>query len=670
MGNKNENHPIALQQFHVAEGFWKEKMELVRTSVIPYQWEILNDRIEGAAPSYCMHNFKTAAKLQKMKREHPDEYQEPIYHFKGGFSAPEDPTMLKDEFYGCYWQDTDFSKWIEAVAYSLVTHPDPELEKVADEAIDIVCAAQHESGYLDTHYIIFGMDRHFSCLQDHHELYCFGHLTEGAVAYYQATGKEKLLKAAMKFADYIDNCFGPEENKKKGYPGHEIAEMALVRLYEATGEERYLKLGKYFIDERGKQPNYWNVCEKNGKKAGWNYQYYQAHIPVREQDEAVGHAVRAMYLYSGIADIARLTDDKELRNALDKLWNSAVREKMYITGGMGATAVGEAFSYPFDLPNDLAYAETCAAIALVFWARRMLEMDPKAEYADVMERALYNSVISGMSLDGKSFFYVNPLEVLPEASAKDARREHVTPVRPKWFSCACCPPNLARLVSSVPAYAYTETEDTLYMHLYLAGDITKQLNDRTASFQVESEVPWNGTVSILYTGTASADMKLAVRIPGWCQSWTVKGNDAFTCTEENGYYILQGCFTPGLRIVFDFVMEPCFYQADDRVREDIGKLALVKGPIVYCAEEADNRKDLHKYVILPEEPVATGSVRIANQDLPALIVHAKQKITPETAPTLYTPYQKAQYEPVQLKMIPYYAWANRGENEMMVWFPY
>lgn len=324
--------------------------------------------------------------------------------------------------------------------------PDPELEKTADAAIDIVCAAQQEDGYLDTYYILNGKDKIFTDLKDHHELYCLGHLIEGAVAYYQATGKDKLLKAAMGYADYTAECFGPEEGKCKGYPGHEIAEMALVRLYEATGDEKYLSLARFFVDERGSRPYYFDKehpeCVGNSPD-GLRYAYNQAHVPVREQEEAVGHAVRAVYLYAGMTDIARITQDEPLYSACEKLWDNMVSRKMYITGGIGGTHLGEAFSFDYDLPNDTAYAETCAAIGLVFVARRMLEIRPVSGYADVMERALYNCVLSGMALDGRSFFYVNPLEVNPEACHKDERKAHVKPVRQKWFGCACCPPNLA-----------------------------------------------------------------------------------------------------------------------------------------------------------------------------------------------------------------------------------
>ena len=431
---------LDLKSVRITDTFWGREQELVRTEVIPYQWEALNDRIPDAAPSYCMRNFKVAGRLMREKKEQGSRFIAPAYSFRGFQALPEDPANPDpDKFYGFVFQDSDFAKWIEAVAYSLTNHPDAALEKVADEAIDIVCAAQAENGYLDTYYIINGMDRIFTNLRDHHELYCFGHLAEGAIAYYQATGKEKLLGAVKRYADFLCMKFGEEEGKCKGYPGHEIAEMALARLYELTGEKKYLELGSFFLDMRGRRPYYFDLEEaERAEHEGRPYrqpgeelrfQYHQAHLPVREQSEAVGHAVRAVYLYSGMADVARLTGDAALVQACGRLWNSIVREKLYITGGIGGTHVGEAFSFPYDLPNDTAYSETCAAIGLAFFARRMLQLQADSQYGDVMEQALYNTVLAGMALDGKSFFYVNPLEVLPEACRRDERKRHVKPVR-------------------------------------------------------------------------------------------------------------------------------------------------------------------------------------------------------------------------------------------------
>lgn len=675
MEKARNSHPLSLRAIRVTDPFWKGEMELVRREVIPYQWAALNDQVEGAAPSFCMHNFRTAGKLNRIKREKGTAFAEPKYTFRGFEALPEDPEHLDDQFYGFVFQDSDFSKWIEAVGYSLTQHPDPELEKLADGAIDIVCAAQQEDGYLDTYYIINGKDRIFSNLKDHHELYCFGHLAEGAAAYFEATGKDKLLKAAERFADYIAAYFGPEEGKCKGYPGHEIAEMALVRLFEVTGKKKYLGLSRYFVDERGKRPYYFDAEHpeerKKGQEDALRYSYYQAHLPVRSQDEAVGHSVRAVYLYSGMADVARLTGDETLYEACRRLWDSITREKMYITGGIGATHIGEAFSFPYDLPNDTAYAETCASIGLVFFARRMLEIRPDARYANVMERALYNGILSGMALDGKSFFYVNPLEVLPEACHKDERKAHVKPVRQKWFGCACCPPNLARLISSVGSYAYTENADTLFVHLYVGGTLEKRIGEKQADICIESGMPWNGKITIRVRAKDTG-LVLALRLPDWCGSYELKGAQGAEIEEKDGYLYLKKDWETEEELTLCFPMEVRLIEAEERVREDIGKAALMRGPVVYCLEEKDNGKELCLVSVDPELEAEVQDIEICGAAMKGIEVNGWRRKRTHTedqkaASPLYRVYGKPEKTPVRLKFIPYYAWANRGENEMQVW---
>ncbi len=712
MDRHDFSSPLSLRQVQVTDAFWKKEMELVRTEVIPYQWDALNDQVEGAAPSFCMHNFRAAGKLNQKKRRQGTAFQPPVYTFRGFEALPEDPEHLEeDKFYGFVFQDSDFYKWIEAVGYSLTQHPDPKLEQIADGAIDIVCAAQQEDGYLDTYYILNGKDRIFTDLRDHHELYCLGHLLEGAVAYYQATGKDKLLNTARRYADYVADFFGPEDGKCKGYPGHEIAEMALVRLYETTQDQKYLDLAKYFIDERGSRPYYFDREHpdeiKNGPD-GLRYAYNQAHLPVREQDEAVGHAVRAVYLYSGMADIARLTEDESLLRACRTLWNNLVDKKLYITGGIGGTHIGESFSFNYDLPNDTAYAETCASIGLVFFARRMLELCPDSHYADVMEQALYNTVLSGMALDGKSFFYVNPLEVLPEACHKDARKEHVKPVRQKWFGCACCPPNLARTISSVSSYAFTEKEDTLFVHLYVGSDIAKKVNGTDVTVHITSGFPWDGTVQI-HADSCGTPFTLALRIPGWCTGASVKlgkrdGTSIATisgacssqtlcsanstdsaktaaattcnlpeseCTFRDGYLYITRCWSEDETLTLDFPMEVRIWQADPRVREDIGKAAVTRGPITYCLEEADNGSNLHLLTLDADsaatEPAVVSGQTIAGEPVLAVSLKGWREELPAEGSGLYQPLTRPNRTPTTLRFIPYYTWANRGENEMSVW---
>ena len=709
------NHPLDLKQVEIMDDFWGREQQLVRREVIPYQWEALNDRVPGAAPSYCMQNFKTAGRIMNKKREQGSAFVAPTYSYRGFEALPEDKEALDpDRFYGFVFQDSDFAKWIEAVGYSLAIHPDPELEKTADEAIDIVCAAQAENGYLDTYYIINGMDRIFTNLKDHHELYCFGHLAEGAVAYYQATGKDKLLQAVERYADFIMERFGPGEGQCKGYPGHEIAEMALARLYELTGEGKYLELSKFFLDRRGEEPHYFDQEEKEraayegrlykAPEDGERYAYYQAHLPVREQSEAVGHAVRAVYLYSGMADVARLTGDEKLSDACRRLWDSIEREKLYVTGGIGGTHLGEAFSYPYDLPNDTAYSETCAAIGLVFFARRMLQMHPEARYGDVMEQALYNTVLAGMALDGRSFFYVNPLEVVPEAIRKDGRKAHVQGIRQKWFGCACCPPNIARLVSSLGAYVYTESQDTLYIHLYVGSQVETKIGGRMLDLHVESGFPWNGQVQVtLHTEKVSREtdsVTLAFRIPGWCKEagmevlrqgkpvWSGRYSreEGMTvqCGREegkvqDGYLYLALDWQDGDEITLSFPMEVRLVQANTRVREDVGKVAFLRGPLCYCLEEADNGKDLQLLRAdlgklypegqkeLDQEAIAVERTRELGHEMCLLKVPGKRQ--EESAPEegLYREYRRQKEQEVSMTLVPYYAWSNRGEGEMSVW---
>ena len=709
MNMTQHSHPIALRDATVTDAFWASEQELVRTQVIPFQWNALNDNVPGAAPSYCMHNFKAAAAQNAEHRKEGKSFVPPKYTFRGFEALPDDPKHPDpDKFYGFVFQDTDFSKWIEAVGYSLTHHPDAELEATADAAIDIVCAAQLDNGYLDTYYILNGMDRHFTNLKDHHELYCFGHLTEGAVAYYEATGKRKLLDAACRFADYIASRFGTEEGKLHGYPGHEIAEMALVRLAEATGEQRFADLAEYFVRQRGQNPLYFGKedrkrAEQEGRSFTLdpkNYTYYQADKPVTEQTEALGHAVRAGYFYSGLADVARRTEDPSLLEACERLWRNIVDKKLYITGGVGGTRMGEAFSFNYDLPNDTAYSESCAAIALAFFARRMLEIKPKSEYADVMESALYNTTLAGMALDGKSFFYVNPLEVVPEACHRDERKSHVKPVRQKWFGCACCPPNIARIVEDVQQYAYTVADDasTMYVHLYMGGEATATLGGAQVRLDVTANLPWSGNGSAVVHVDAADDPRftLAFRLPAWAggedaaETIAVRGRSGISREVKDGYLYLSGTWHDGDAITFDLPMPVRMVSANPLVREDAGKVAFTRGPLVYCAEEADNGGNLHLLhadvngiavdagSVKPEEIVFHAGASAQNEqglgevertDMRMVVLHvpAWREVTetPEHE-SLYHAWKPTRRESVVATLIPYFAWANRGEGEMTV----
>lgn len=677
MNHSSFSTPLPLQNVQLTDAFWQREMELVRQEVIPYQWEALNDRIPDAEPSYCMHNFRAAARLMA-QRKLQGTGMAAKYTLRGFQQLPDDPAHPDpDHFYGFVFQDTDFSKWIEAVGYSLTLHPDAQLEQTADAAIDVVCAAQAEDGYLDTCYILGGMDKRFTNLRDHHELYCLGHLIEGAVAYYQATGKDKLLRAACRFADCVAERFGPEEGKCHGYPGHEIAEMALVRLYEVTGEERYLSLSRYFIDERGKDPKYFGLeaarrLAESGRPdervSPTNYAYHQAAAPVREQEEAIGHAVRAMYLYAGMADVARVTEDESLLRACQRLWHSAVEQKMYITGGVGSTRLGEAFTMAYDLPNDTAYAETCAAIGLMFFARRMLQMHADSRYGDAMELALYNTVLSGMALDGKSFFYVNPLEVVPAAAHRDERLSHVKTVRQKWFGCACCPPNLARLIAGLGAYVCTASDSTLFLHLYASGSIQASLHEQPITLRVTANLPWDGQVQVAVESDG-AEGTLAFRLPGWSDAPTVHCPNK-TATIQDGYAYLTGTWRTGDTIALHLPMRVRMMTAAAPVREDAGMVAFQRGPVVFCGEECDNGSDLHLLRVHPETIQHAGireeQTNTFGHDTLCLHVPAA-RVQTQTA-SLYAEWKPVTEVPTTLHLIPYYCWANRGEGEMRVWW--
>ncbi|MBQ8574764.1 MAG: glycoside hydrolase family 127 protein [Clostridia bacterium] len=630
------SRPVQLKNTVIDDDFWNQIRELVRTEVIPYQYEALHDRVEGAEKSYSIDNFIKAGKVVKDLSQGKEVavYPTDKWHY-------DDKNAPEGAFHGWVFQDSDVYKWIEAVGYSLTTHPDDELKAKAKEIIDLVCNAQLENGYLDTLYIINNRNAVFENLKDFHELYCFGHMAEAAISFYNATGERKFLDTVCRFADLICDTFG--EDKIKGYPGHEIAEMALVKLYDVTAKEKYLQTAKFFIDERGKKPYYYDKAL--GKETVEdNYHYNQAHREPRHQHEAIGHAVRGVYLYSGMADIAKRYGDDELYLACKKIIENIINKKMYITGGIGSTSHGEAFSFDYDLPNDLAYSETCASIGLIFFARRMLEIEPDADIVDAMEKALYNTVLAGMSQDGKSFFYVNPLEVLPEASHKDSRKNHIKTVRQKWFGCACCPPNLARLVSSIGEYCYTQNNDTFYIHQYIGGKVYAD----KAEIDIHSNYTEDGKVSILVSSKES--FTLALRIPKWCDTFSFSHNAVI----KDGYAYFE--ISNETRIDAHFKSEVKIIKCSNRVRSNIGKVAVTKGPFVYCLEEVDNGKNLqmlsldkHTSFFVEGENIYADGYREKDCE------------------KLYSAWEEAKKEKVKLCFIPYYKWANRGENEMTVY---
>lgn len=630
----------------INDNFWSRTRETVRREGIPYQWKALNDMLPDTEPSYCIRNFRVAAGKET-----------------GGHG-------------GRVFQDSDVAKWIEGAAYTLRWHPDDELEATIDGAIDDIVAAQLPDGYLNTYYTINGLDKRFTNLRDKHELYCAGHMLEAAVAYYQTTGKRKLLDAMSRYVDFIDSRLGPEEGKIHGYPGHPVLEMALMRLYDITHDPKHLRLAKYFIDERGQSPLFFREeGERYNNEYYWEdtyfqYQYYQAGMPVREQTEAQGHAVRAMYLYSGIADVARETGDEELAQVCRRLWNNTVNRRMYITGAIGSSEWGEAFTFDYDLPNDTIYGETCAAIGLVFFARRMLALEAESKYADVMERALYNGVISGMQLDGRSFFYVNPLEVLPEASLKDYAKRWVAVQRQKWFGCACCPPNLNRLIASLEDYIYSVNGKNLFVHLYAGGSVETEINKKTVRMDTQTDYPWDGKVIFTIHTAEDTDFALRLRIPGWCRRYSIRLNgEPADAPVTGGYAAIDRIWNDGDQVELVMEMEPLVVRANPHIYEDAGKAAVSRGPVIYCLEEADNFAGLHN--IRLGDGVSGNFTAEWKPDKLGGIIELSSEGLRETddgwGETAYSAVNPICSQPVRLTWIPYYCWANREPGEMRVW---
>lgn len=566
-----------------------------------------------------------------------------------------------------FW-DSDVAKWIEAVAYTLATHPDPALDTLLDEVIALIAAAQQPDGYLNVHFTVVEPDKRWTNLRDWHELYCAGHLIEAAVAHYQATGKRSLLDVLCRYADYITRVFGTGEGQKRGYCGHEEIELALIKLARVTGEQKYLAQARYFVDERGRRPHYYDqealargddpakFWAARGLTAEQRYSYLQAHLPVREQHEVTGHAVRAMYLYSAMADLAGETGDKGLLRALNALWEDVCTRKLYLTGGIGPSRHNEGFTQPYDLPNETAYAETCASIGLVLWNHRMLQLNCDRRYADVIERALYNGVISGVSLDGKKFFYENPLASLGSHHRQD------------WFDCSCCPPNLARILASLGEYIYSKNDKELVVHLYVQGSASTQVGEQAITIHQDTRYPWEGIVNLTLEMESSIEFGLRLRIPGWCRSThlSVNGTSIATRSSQEGYLRIERQWQSGdcVRFEMDMPVERVYAHPD--VRQDTGLVALQRGLLVYCLEQVDNPTPL-QHIYLPQDAELTaqfdpdllgGMVSIHGQ---ALAVDAS-----DWEGTLYSTAPPSLI-PCTFTAIPYFAWDNRQPGAMRVW---
>ncbi len=619
--------PVPAHQVQFTDGFWRPRLEVNRTVTIPFSLDMCDDtgRVE---------NFKVAAGLSDGK-------------WTGRFG----------------FNDSDLSKILEGVAYSLMTHPDPALQARADKLIALMAAAQEDDGYLETSWTARGTiddPKQIWCCyptksrwletRDSHELYNLGHMYESAVAYTEATGEPEFLDVSKKSAALLLDTFGP--GKLEIPPGHPEIELGLVKLYRQTGDRRYLDLAKYFIDIRG-------VPTKDRPKP-WG-PYNQDDKPLREQDKAVGHAVRAAYLYAAATDVAALTGDQSLADAVDRLWKNVAGTKLYITGGIGATGQGEAFGPDYDLPNETAYAETCAAIAGCYWNHRMFLLDGGAKYIDVLERSLYNGTISGVSLDGKRFFYPNPLA---------SKGEHE---RSSWFDCSCCPTNICRFIPSVPGYTYAVTDDAVWVNLFVAGRAELQLADGRVEIEQATRYPWDGHVEITVNPEKPGQkFVLYVRIPGWARgqafpsdlyryldkskrqqpTLTLNGK-AVPLDVKDGYVTIERAWQPGDKLALDLPMPVRRVVANDQVVADRGRVALVRGPIVYCVEWPDVKGSKVLDLVLPDEAPLTAEWK------PDLL-GGVEVITG-------TAHHGSNNKPVAFTAIPYYAWAHRGKGEMEVW---
>jgi len=631
--------PVPFTSVKLTDHFWTTRMETNRTVTIPASFE----RCDSTGR---IKNFIMAA-------EHKGKFCT-VYPF----------------------DDTDIYKTIEGASYSLAEHPDPKLSAYLDSLITIVGRAQEPDGYLYTARSIdplhpqawAGPERWVNEQKMSHELYNCGHMYEAAVAHYMATGKRNFLNIAVKNADLLVRTFGPD--KLHVAPGHEIVEMGLVKMYRATGKTEYLTLAKFFIDQRGHK-------EYNAKsKSEWeNGMYWQDDKPVVDQTEAEGHAVRAMYLYSGMTDVAALTGDTAYLKAIDRIWENMVTKKMYVQGSIGAVGDGERFGDNYELPNATAYNETCAAIGNVFWNQRMFLLHGDSKYIDVLEKTLYNGLISGVGLDGKSFFYTNAMQIKNNFLGADTE-----PIRSGWFTCSCCPTNVARLVPSIPGYIYAQKGNALYVNLFISGVGNLMVNSKAVKVTQENNYPWDGGLKFTIDPAQKMDMDLKIRIPGWAQNEAIP-SDLYSYEKqsaqaveikvngipvnyrvEKGYAVISRKWKKNDKVEMSLPMDVRRVVANTNVPDDIGKIALQRGPIIYCAEWKDNN-GLASNLIVPKDVAfktqyerdLLNGVMVLKADVKSINVDPSGQNVSTQAATLTA--------------IPYYSWANRGKGEMMVWFP-
>ncbi len=615
--NPAQLQPHSFSEIQITDSFWRPKLEKVAKSALPasiYQTEINTGRIR---------NFEKVARKQGEAHE------------------------------GIYYDDSDVYKALEAIAYSLQNIPDPELEKKADEWIAKIAAAQEPDGYINTYYSLTGLENRWTDMEKHED-YCAGHLMEAGVAYYQATGKRQLLDVAIRMADHIDREF--RQVNRHWVSGHEEIELALVKLYKVTGEKRYLDLADWFLDQRGRGYGKGAIWDK----PEWGPKYAQDAVPVKEQKEITGHAVRAMYLYTGAADVAVAKNDPGYMNAMKTVWEDVVYRNMYVTGGIGSSGSNEGFSVDYDLPNENAYSETCASVGMVFWNQRMNLLEGQSQYIDVLERSLYNAALDGLSLTGDRFFYGNPLA---------SKGQHQ---RKEWFGTACCPSNISRLVASVGDYIYAKNESGIWVNLFIANQTEFELAGQKVPVEMKTNYPWDGQVSIELKPEMPAKFTINLRVPGWIKGEPVPGElysfleeepNNFTlevngekvqATLKNGYLVLEREWKKGDRISYTLPMNVREIKSRPEVLANQGKIAIQRGPLVYCIEGADNNGK---------------ALNLTLADNPQFEVKDYQVLEEKVKAIQFNALSSENQQPQVLTAIPYYTWANRGPNEMQVWIP-
>lgn len=640
---KSHIHIPPLNGIRITDPLFGHYADMVAEKLIPYQWEILNDRVPGTEKSYCVANFRIAA------------------------------GELDDVRQGAIFCDTDAYKWLETLAYCLEAGKAQEYEAVADEFIELIGRAQQPDGYLNTYFSVVCPDKKWTNLSEGHELYGAGHLIEAATAYYKATGKDALLNIARRFADLICTVFGDGEGQHRGYPGHQEIELALVKLGRITGERRYIEKARYFLDIRGGEPNYIleEIKGRNGELIfpefkNYDPKYSQSHMPPALQTTAEGHAVRAMYMYSAMADAAKEYNDSAMKAACRTLWKNITEKRMYITGGIGSSGHLERFTADYDLPNDRMYCESCASVGLMMFGQRMAELTGEAHYYDAVERALCNTVLAGIAAEGDRYFYVNPLEVWPDNCLSNTSMEHVKPVRQPWFACACCPPNIARTLASVGQYIYAQDEKSVYINQFISSVIDTRIQSAGVKLSIESDL-LGGKVDISILSDRAQPFTLRVRIPEYFTTpqFVLEGR-SISPVIENGYAVLAVSRAGEQHLRITGTVQPAWIAANTHVRADAGKVALQYGPYVYCLEQTDNGSELPNIFVRSEADIRIDAPtsELPGQ-LPALKFDGK-RISSGVEDALYGS-PSFQASDVHLTAVPYGLWCNREPGEMLVW---